>query len=93
MQPKFTKQALKNVKRSLSPGSAFALSTFGSWYSGTVLGTVRLITNKIKGCGSLRLSNHLPISPPQCISTTSTQTNVTSFFLFMKIEKLIGTRF
>ena len=58
---KIHKNELKNVKRSLSPGSAFALSTFGSLYSEAVLGTVRLIANKIKGCKSLRLFNHLPI--------------------------------
>ena len=48
-------------------------------------GTVRLITYKIKGCKSLRHFNHLPISPPQCISTTSTPTNVTTFFMFFKM--------
>ena len=94
MQPTFTKNKLnklKKFKRSLSPGSAFALSIFGSRYSDAVLGTVRLIANKIKGCGWLRLFNHLPInSPSQCISTTSTPTNVTTCFMFLKMtdEKL-----
>ena len=64
MQPKFTKTSFKKFKRSLSPGSTFALSTFWSWYSDAVLGTVRLIANKIKGCKSLRLFNQLPIVHP-----------------------------
>ena len=49
-EAKIHKNKLKKFKRSLSPGSAFALSTFGSWYSDAVLGTVRLIANNIKGC-------------------------------------------
>ena len=64
MLPKFTKTSQKFFKRSLSTRSAFALSIFGSWYSDAVLGTVRLIANKIKGCKSLRLFNHLPIVHP-----------------------------
>ena len=61
---KLHKIKLKNFKQSLSLGFAFALSTFGSWYSDAVLGTVPLIANKIKGCGSLRLFNHFPIVHP-----------------------------
>ena len=40
----------KKFKRSVSPESAFALSTFRSWYRDAVLGTVRLTASKIKGC-------------------------------------------
>ena len=42
----------------------FALPTFGSWYRDAVLDTVRLTADKIKGCKSLRLDNHLPIVHP-----------------------------
>ena len=86
MQPKFTK--IQTVSQAWIRIN-FALSTFGSWYSDAVLGTVRLIANKIKGCKSLRLLSFTN-STPQCISTTSTLTNVTTFFMFLKMtdEKL-----
>ena len=45
---KIHKNKLKKLKRSISPRSAFALSTFGSWYSNAVHGTVRLTASKIK---------------------------------------------
>ena len=38
----------KIFKWPLSSGSSFVLSTFGSWYSDAVLGTVRLNANKIE---------------------------------------------
>ena len=49
----------------------------------------RLIANKIKGCKSLRLLSFTK-STPQCISTPSTLTKVTTFFMFLKMtdEKL-----
>lgn len=69
----------KNFKHYVSPGSAFALLTFETWYRDPVLDTVRLTANKIKSCKSLMLLNHLPIVHPQCISTINTPTNVTIF--------------
>ena len=41
IQSKFTKTSWKKFKRSVSPGSAFALWTFWSLYRDAVLGTVR----------------------------------------------------
>ena len=61
---KIHKNKLKKLKRSISPRSAFALSTFGSWYSNAVHGTVRLTASKIKACKSLRFFNHLPVVHP-----------------------------
>ena len=49
---KIHKNKLKKFKRYVSPGSAFALSTFESWYRDAVLDTVRLTASKIKGCKS-----------------------------------------
>ena len=78
MQPKFTK--IQTVSQAWIRIC---------WYSDAVLGTVRLIANKIKGCKSLRLLSFTN-STPQSISTTSTLTNVTTFFMFLKMtdEKL-----
>ena len=64
IQSKFTKTNSKKFKRYVSPGSAFALSTFESWYRDAVLDTVRLTASKIKGCKSLKFCNHLPIVHP-----------------------------